>query len=45
MATDNTVTVVGNTTKDPELKFTTSGRGVATFGLAVNRRWKNQQDE
>jgi single-strand DNA-binding protein len=40
MAQDNTVTVVGNCTKDPELRYTTSGRGVAAFGLAVNRRYQ-----
>jgi single-strand DNA-binding protein len=37
---DNTVTLVGNLTKDPELRYTTGGRGVASFGLAVNRRWQ-----
>ena len=43
MASDNTVTVVGNVTRDPELRFTPSGQAVATFGLAVNRRWQNRQ--
>jgi len=37
---DSTVTLVGNLTKDPEIRFTTSGRGNASFGLAVNRRWQ-----
>ncbi len=37
---DNSVTLVGNLTKDPELRFTTGGRGVASFGLAVNRRYQ-----
>jgi len=37
---DNTVTLVGNLTRDPELRFTTGGRGVAQFGLAVNRRYQ-----
>ena len=40
---DNTVTVIGNVTRDPELRFTPSGQAIATFGLAVNRRWRNQQ--
>ena len=40
MASDNTVTLVGNLTKDPELRYTTGGRGVASFGLAVNRRYQ-----
>jgi single-strand DNA-binding protein len=37
---DNNVTLVGNITRDPELRFTQSGRAVATFGLAVNRRYQ-----
>ena len=40
MAMDNTVTLIGNLTRDPELRYTTGGRGVASFGLAVNRRWQ-----
>ena len=35
--------MVGNCTRDPELRFTSSGQAVATFGLAVNRRWQNRQ--
>ena len=35
--------LIGNVTRDPELRFTPSGQGVATFGLAVNRRWQNRQ--
>jgi len=37
---DNTVTLSGNLTKDPELRYTTSGRGVAAAGIAVNRRFQ-----
>ena len=37
---DNTVTLVGNLTRDPELRFTSGGRGVASFGVAVNRRYQ-----
>lgn len=40
---DNTVTLVGNVTRDPELRYTPSGATVASFGLAVNRRWQNRQ--
>ena len=40
---DNTVTLVGNVTREPELRYTNTGRGKATFGLAVNRRWQNRQ--
>ncbi len=39
----NTVELIGNITRDPELRFTPSGAAVASFGLAVNRRWRNQQ--
>ena len=42
---DNTVTVIGNVTRDVELKFTPSGAGVAEFGIAVNRRWQNRQTQ
>lgn len=37
------ITVVGNVTGDPSLRFTPSGQAVATFGVAVNRKWKNKQ--
>lgn len=40
---DNTVTIVGNLTRDPELRYTPSGQRNATFGVAVNRRWRDQQ--
>ena len=42
---DNSVTLVGNITRDPELRFTPSGQAVANFGLAVNRRWQNRQTQ
>ena len=37
---DSFVTLVGNITRDPELRFTSSGQAIATFGIAVNRRWQ-----
>lgn len=37
---DNSVTLAGNVTRNPELRYTTSGRAVASFGLAVNRRYQ-----
>ena len=43
MDNGNTVELIGNITRDPELRFTPSGAAVANFGLAVNRRWRNQQ--
>ena len=42
MANGNNVTIIGNCTRDPELRFTPSGMAVATFGVAVNRRWQNR---
>lgn len=39
---DNTVTLVGNATREPEVRYTPSGQTVVTFGLAVNRRWQNK---
>jgi single-strand DNA-binding protein len=41
----NSVTLVGNVTRNPELRFTASGQAVATFGVAVNRRWQNRNNE
>lgn len=40
---DNTVTLVGNVTRDPELRFTPAGQATASFGLAVNRMWTDRQ--
>lgn len=37
---DNTITCVGNVTRDPELRYTQGGRGVTSFGIAVNRRYQ-----
>ncbi|AOT24406.1 single-stranded DNA binding domain protein [Propionibacterium phage B22] len=36
------ITVVGNLTDDPTLRFTPSGKAVASFQVAVNRRRKDQ---
>ncbi len=41
----NNVVLVGRLTKDPDLRHTTSGTGVATFTLAVNRNFTNQSGE
>ncbi|MEJ7764623.1 MAG: single-stranded DNA-binding protein [Acidimicrobiales bacterium] len=40
---DNTVTIVGNVTRDPELRYTPSGAALAAFGVAVNRVWTDKQ--
>src|SRR5262245_17419755 len=37
---DNSVTLVGNLTTDPELRFTSGGRALANFVIAVNRRYQ-----
>jgi len=37
---DSTVTLTGNLTRDPELRFTAGGRAVATLGIAVSRRYQ-----
>jgi single-strand DNA-binding protein len=42
---DSTVTVVGNVTRDPEMRYTPSGAAKASFGLAVSRRWQNRQSQ
>jgi single-strand DNA-binding protein len=41
----NRVILAGRLTKDPELRYTSSGVAVATFTLAVNRPFKNQNGE
>jgi single-strand DNA-binding protein len=42
---DSTVTVVGNLTRDPEIRYTTGGAAKASFGMAVSRRWQNRQSQ
>ncbi len=39
----NNVFLIGNLTRDPELRFTPSGVPVASFGIAVNKRIQNKQ--
>ena len=45
MAQDNSVSIVGNLTREPELRFTPSGQATATFGIAVNRTWTDRQSQ
>ena len=40
MASENQVTVVGNLTRDPELRYTPNGAAVVKLGVAVSRRIK-----
>jgi single-strand DNA-binding protein len=39
----NKVQLIGNLTRDPELRYTTSGTPVVTFGMATNKSWKDQE--
>lgn len=41
----NKVMIIGNLTRDPEVRTTASGQQVATFGVATSRQWKNQAGE
>lgn len=41
----NRVMLMGNCTRDPEIKYTPKGTAVGELGLAVNRTWKNDRDE
>jgi single-strand DNA-binding protein len=42
---DNTITVIGNVTRDPELKFLNSGQAALRLAVAVSRRWQNRQTQ
>ena len=37
---DSSATLVGNVTKEPEIRYTSGGRATVSFGLAVNRRYQ-----
>lgn len=41
----NKVILIGNLTRDPELRYTPAGTAVCTFGLATNRAWKTESGE
>src|SRR6202163_2442502 len=45
MPTDNSVILVGNITRDPELRFTNPGQPTPSSGVAVTRRWQNRQTQ
>jgi single-strand DNA-binding protein len=45
MANFNKVILMGNLTRDPELRYTPKGMAIAKIGLAVNRRWKSETGE
>lgn len=41
----NRVQLIGNLTRDPELRYTPNGNGVCTFGIATNRSWTTDSGE
>ena len=45
MPTLNRIQLIGRLGKDPESKFTTTGKKVAHFSLAVSNRWKDKSGE
>lgn len=44
MANGNTITIIGNVTRDPELRYLTSGTALAQLGVAVNRRYMQNNE-
>ncbi len=40
--TASTTTIVGNLTRDPEIRYTREGQATTSLGVAVNRRWQNR---
>ena len=45
MPSYNKVILIGNLTRDPELRYTPKGVAIAKIGLAVNRTWRNEAGE
>ena len=45
MANLNKVMLIGNLTRDPELRYTPKGTAVAEITLAINRNWTNEQGQ
>ena len=41
----NSVTVSGNLTRDPEIRYTRDGQANTTFAVAVTRRWRSPEDD
>ena len=37
----NKVIILGNLTRDPEMRYTPNGKAVSSFGVATNRRWND----
>lgn len=45
MAANNSVHLIGNLTRDPEVRVTPKGTAICSFSLAVNRRWKDESGQ
>ena len=45
MANVNKVILIGNLTRDPELRYTPNGAAVIDFGMAMNRKWKGRDGQ
>jgi len=45
MASLNKTLLIGNLTRDPELRYTPSGTAVCDFSIAVNRKWKGSDGQ
>lgn len=45
MANVNKVILIGNLTRDPELRYTPNGTAVVEFGMAMNRKWKGRDGQ
>lgn len=45
MANFNKVILMGNLTRDPELRYTPKGTAIARLGIAVNRRWTSESGD
>jgi single-strand DNA-binding protein len=41
----NKAIIIGNLTRDPEMRYTPDGQAVTTFGVATNRRWTSKDGE
>ena len=41
----NRATILGNCTRDPEMRYTPAGQGVTSFSVATNRRWTKDGEE
>jgi single-strand DNA-binding protein len=45
MTTTSSITIAGNLTRDPEIRYTRDGQATTALSVAVNRRWQNRQTQ